>query len=275
MKKFYSLLVAIAITANSFAQVSFAVGATVPNFTVTDLNGVEHTLYDYTAQGKFVLVDFYAYWCGPCMTYAPYVNDFYHKYGCNNSNVIVIGVEYEGTEDQCHSFENSAGIANDNPFPACSGTTGGGGAVHATYGASAYPTYISISPENTLLDNDIWPLGADPVATLEAAFPAGSLVEMECAVSVKENQSENTFTLAPNPASSFTVINAQLASDCNQAVINVYDGTGKLVMSENWKNASAGQNRMELNTSALSSGLYTIQLANGNSHIQQQRLLIQ
>ena len=34
------------------------------DFTVTDLEGNSHTLFDYLNNGKYVCVDFFAYWCG-------------------------------------------------------------------------------------------------------------------------------------------------------------------------------------------------------------------
>lgn len=276
MKKLYVFLLAVATTYGSTAQVNFSIGATVPDFTVTDLDGVEHNLYDYTASGKYVLVDFYAYWCGPCMQYAPFVNDFYHKYGCNEGSLIVIGVEYEGTIEQCHGFEESAGINNANPFPVCSGLEGGGAAVHAAYGASAFPTYIAITPENVLLDNDIWPMGADPVATLESAFPDGSLVEMECGtVSVNESEVTSSFNLSPNPANAVAFINANVVNEMSKVNVLVYDATGKLVIYEQWNNLTSGSNRFQLNTSLLRAGLYTVQLVNENTTVHSERLVIQ
>ena len=41
-------------------------GSTVADFTVTDIEGDVHNLYDLTAQGKYVLLDFFTLWCAPC-----------------------------------------------------------------------------------------------------------------------------------------------------------------------------------------------------------------
>lgn len=61
MKKTTFLLFFVASFA--FAQTSnYQNGDVVDNFTVTDIDGVEHDLYSITAQGKYVWLDFFL--CG-------------------------------------------------------------------------------------------------------------------------------------------------------------------------------------------------------------------
>ncbi len=43
-------------------------------------------------KGKFVLIDFWATWCGPCRKYIPMLNDFQQKYG---DKLAVIGLSDE------------------------------------------------------------------------------------------------------------------------------------------------------------------------------------
>jgi thiol-disulfide isomerase/thioredoxin len=58
-----------------------------PDFTVYDLEGNAHKLSDF--QGKPVLLNFWASWCGPCQMEMPDFQDFFEKYGEQVHFVIV------------------------------------------------------------------------------------------------------------------------------------------------------------------------------------------
>ena len=89
---FGALLLAGAFSAN--AQI--ADGSAAPDFTGTDQFGNTHTLSNYTAQGKTVILDIFATWCGPCWSYhqAHILKDLYGAYGPDGSDEIMIfGIE--------------------------------------------------------------------------------------------------------------------------------------------------------------------------------------
>ena len=67
MKQFFSLLAAATISLGAFAQLPN--GSIAPDFTATDINGVQHNLYSYLDAGYSVILDFSATWCGPCWDY--------------------------------------------------------------------------------------------------------------------------------------------------------------------------------------------------------------
>ncbi len=70
------------------------------DFTLTSIDGEPLKLSDY--QGKVVLVNFWATWCGPCVVETPSLVRIYNKY--KSKGFAVIGVALQSEEDGVKEF---------------------------------------------------------------------------------------------------------------------------------------------------------------------------
>lgn len=77
-------------------------------FSLTDSKGVVHTLDSY--KGKWVLVNFWATWCPPCLEEIPALNALQDKYKNTRLEVIGIAMEYQNPK-QVLDFADSMFIS--------------------------------------------------------------------------------------------------------------------------------------------------------------------
>ena len=141
MKRFHRqrvlILFAIILSLSLFLRCSpggkLSSGASAPDFTLKTLEGQEMTLSKL--EGKVVILDFWATWCGPCRESIPHMVQLYNS--SNEKGVEVLGMNLDkGGIDGVRNFVK----ALDIPYPIVLASD----EVARNYGVQGIPTCVVI-----------------------------------------------------------------------------------------------------------------------------------
>ena len=135
----------------SYKQKALSMEKTAPGQMFTDFsvkmsNGKTVKLSDYVGKGDYVVLDFFASWCGPCRREMPTLKGIYEKYNGKGLKVVGLAVWDEPADTKkCVKELALPWTIIDN---AQSEAT-------EIYGVSGIPHIIVFAPDGTILARDL------------------------------------------------------------------------------------------------------------------------
>ena len=122
------------------------VGKPIPSLEAHDLAG--KPVRFATLRGKYVLVDFWATWCAPCIAELPKQQEAYRKY--HDAGLEIVGVSLDETRSAVVDFVKVRKL----PWIQFHNATAGADLVEA-FGVSSIPANYLIDPEGTIIRLDL------------------------------------------------------------------------------------------------------------------------
>ena len=116
---------------------------------MADADGKTRKLSEWCGKGNYVLVDFWASWCGPCRMEMPNVVENYNKYHAKGFDVVGVSFDKDG-----NAWKNAIKSLN-MPWHHISDLQGWQCAAGEVYGIRSIPSNVLVGPDGVIVDIDL------------------------------------------------------------------------------------------------------------------------
>lgn len=125
------------------------IGKPFTDLEMNDTEGKAHKLSEYCGKGHYVLIDFWASWCGPCRMEMPNVKENYEKYHAKGFDVV--GLSFDNKADAWKKAINEMGLN----WIHLSDLKGWRSIAAQTYGIQGIPASLLVNPKGIIVARDL------------------------------------------------------------------------------------------------------------------------
>ena len=120
-------------------------GKRSPGFRAPDVNGNEYTLADF--RGKYVYIDMWATWCGPCKREMPYLKALEDEF--KDAEIVFVGLSVDKDKAAWENMVRQGELTGVQLY------LGTGSRFQEGYRVEAIPRFILLDKEGVIISNDM------------------------------------------------------------------------------------------------------------------------
>ncbi len=120
-------------------------GMDAPDFSYPDVDSVYHTLSDY--KGKYVFIDVWATWCGPCLAQQPEIEALEEQYK-DNPNIVFMAVSIDADADAWRRMVTQKNMKGVQILAEAAFNS----EINKAYNIGTIPRYIMVDTKGKLID---------------------------------------------------------------------------------------------------------------------------
>ncbi len=142
-----------------------------PDFGFSDFDGKKRKFSEF--RGKYVLLDVWGFWCGPCRRELPYIREAHRRFSSRNLVIVGLNTDENYTVDSMKKGLNEAGMTWTNAQ-----FTSVAEFLREGLRVNSFPTTFLISPEGKVLSisrverDELSLRGSSLIESLEKVLPA-------------------------------------------------------------------------------------------------------
>lgn len=120
-------------------------GRISPNFRAVDIDGKEWSLMDF--RGKYVYIDMWATWCGPCRREVPFLKELEEKFA--DAQIVFVGLSVDSDKSKWENMVKEGSLSGTQLY------LGTQSSFQEAYRVEGIPRFILIDKEGKIIDNNM------------------------------------------------------------------------------------------------------------------------
>lgn len=138
-----------------------AAGKPSPALSAADIDGKVWTLDDF--KGKYVYIDMWATWCGPCKREMPYLKALEEKFA--DAQIVFLGLSVDKDKDKWEEMVKTGNMTGVQLY------LGSQSAFQKAYNVEGIPHFILLDKNGVIINNNMSRPSADETAAALEALP--------------------------------------------------------------------------------------------------------